>query len=216
MMIRKKRLKILLAGVFSITYLTLSFCLQAQSSGLSNKMTEKQKNAAKYSAASLKGSKKNSSASKSNDEMVVVNVVNFGRKNPFKPYKKFSMVNGDLAIPADIPSPPMFDPNAENQLKNLMQAKVNGILYDPSGNSVAIINVKGADYMVRQNDSIYGFYIERVTKNKVTISCGNNKYNVSVGQVIGQNDINYDPVVRGNQNFGGTGYRLPSIDINGL
>ena len=148
--------------------------------------------------------------------MVIVNVVNFGRKNPFKPYKKYSMVSGDLGIPSDIPPPPMFNPEADNQLKNLMEAKVNGILYDPSGKSVAILNIKGSDYMVRQHDSIFGFYVENITKNKITISYGNNTYSVSVGQVIGQDAINNDPVVRNYQNFGGMGSRLPSINTNGL
>ncbi len=38
--------------------------------------------------------------------MVTVSVVNFGRKNPFKPYKKFSVVTGDLGLPSDIPLHP--------------------------------------------------------------------------------------------------------------
>lgn len=221
MMIRKKSLKIVFAGIVLVTYLALSFCLKAQSSDLSGKTVGKQRTLANISASAINKQKKTSSASKNKDEMVVVNVVNFGRKNPFKPYKKYNIVTGnvntgDLGIPYDIPPPPTFDPAADNQLKNLMAAKVNGILYDPNGKSVAIINVKGSDYMVRQNDSVFGFYVGKITKNLVTVSYGNNTYNVSVGQVIGQEAINYDPVVRNNQNFGGMNYRLPSINTNGL
>ncbi|HBG49994.1 MAG TPA: hypothetical protein DDW90_10990 [Cyanobacteria bacterium UBA9971] len=216
MMIRKKSFKIIFAGIVLVTYLVLSFCLKAQSNDLSGKNITKQRKTTTNSAYSLNNQKKPSSVSNDDEEMVIVNVVNFGRKNPFKPYKKYSMVTGDLGIPSDIPPPPMFDPAADNQLKSLMESKVNGILYDPSGKSVAIINVKGSDYMVRQNDSIFGFYIGRITKNKVTISYGNNTYNVSVGEVIGQESLNYDPVVRNNQNFGGMNYRLPTINTNGL
>jgi len=215
MMIRKKSFKILFAGIVLVTYLVLSFCLKAQSNDLSGKNITQQRKTTTNSAYSLNNQKKPSAVS-NDEEMVIVNVVNFGRKNPFKPYKKYSVVTGDLGIPSDIPPPPMFDPAAENQLKNLMSAKVSGILYDPGGKSVAIINVKGADYMVRQNDSIFGYYIGRVTKNSVTISYGNNTYSVNVGEVIGQDSINYDPVVRSNQNFGSMNYKLPSINTNGL
>jgi hypothetical protein len=216
MMIRKKSFKITLAGIVLVTYLVLSFCLKAQSNDLSGKTAVRQRNTLNNLASSINKQKKASSASNNSEKMVIVNVVNFGRKNPFKPYKKYSVVNGALGIPSDIPSPPMFDPNAGNQLKNLMEAKVNGILYDPDGKSVAIINVKGSDYMVRQNDSIYGFYVKSITKNTVSIGYGNNTYNVNVGQVIGQDQIKSDPVIRSNQNFGGVGYRLPSININDL
>jgi len=214
-MIRKKSLKIILAGIVITTYLALSFCLQAQSNNLAGKTSVKQGNTAKNSVSSSNKQKNNTSVS-NDEEMVIVNVVNFGRKNPFKPYKKYSVVTGDLGIPSDIPPPPMFDPAAENNLKNLLAAKVNGILYDPNGKSVAIINVKGADYMVRQNDSIYDFYIRNITKSNVTITYRNNAYSVKVGQVIGQDAINYDPVVRNAQNFAGMNYRLPSINTNGL
>ena len=214
-MIRKKSFKIVFAGIVLVTYLVLSFCLKAQSNDLSGKMITNQRKATTNSAYSSNNQKIPSSVS-NDEEMVIVNVVNFGRKNPFKPYKKYSVVTGDLGVPSDIPPPPMFDPAADNQLKNLMESKVSGILYDPGGKSVAIINVKGTDYMVRQNDSIFGYYIGRVTKNSVTISYGNNTYSVSVGEVIGQDAINYDPVVRNNQNFGGMNYRLPTINTNGL
>ena len=215
MMIRKKSFKIIFAGIVLVTYLVLSFCLKAQSNDLSGNKITNQRKTATNSAFSSNNQKKPSSVS-NDDEMVIVNVVNFGRKNPFKPYKKYSMVTGDLGIPSDIPPPPMFDSAADNQLRNLMAAKVSGILYDPGGKSVAIINVKGSDYMVRQNDSIFGFYIGKVTKNTVTISYGNNTYNVSVGEVIGQDSLNYDPVVRNNQNFGSMNYRLPTINTSGL
>lgn len=205
-----------MAGIVLVTYLALSFCLKAQSNDLSEKMLDSNRYIASNPTSNINSTKKPVSVSQDDEEMVIVNVVNFGRKNPFKPYKKFSMTTGDLGVPADIPPPPNFDPTADNQLKNLMEAKVNGILYDPSGKSVAIINVKGSDYMVAQNNSIYGFYVKNITKNTVTIGYGNNTYSVNVGEVIGQDAINPDPVVRSNQSFGGMGYRLPSINPNGL
>ena len=214
MMIRKKSLKIIPAGIVLATYLALSFCLKAQSTDHSDKTIIKQGNTIKNSVSNKQT--KSSSASKDDEEMVIVNVVNFGRKNPFKPYKKYNMVTGDLGIPSDIPSPPLLDPAADNQLKNLAEAKVNGILYDPDGKSFAIINIKGSDYMVSKNDSVYGFCVDKITKDKVTISYGNNIYNVSAGEAIGQNSIQYDPVKRNNQNFGSMGYKLPSINTNGL
>ncbi len=209
MKIREKSFIILFSGIVLMTYLVLSFCLQAQST---NKLKEKpvaQKNA-------VNKSQKQAVSVNSGDEMVIVNVVNFGRQNPFKPYKKYSVVTGDLGIPGDIPLPPAFDEQSENQLKNLMESKVSGILYDPYGKSIAIINVKGTDYMVRERDSLFDFRIKKITKNNVTITCGNNTYVAGVGEIIGQDSINYDPVVRSNQSFGGMGYKLPSINPNGL
>ncbi len=56
--------------------------------------------------------------------------------------------------------------------------------------------------MVRQSDSIYGYYVQKITKNRVTLRYGNNTYSASVGDVIGQGELSQDPVVRGNQSFG--------------
>lgn len=213
-MIRKKSFKILFAGIVLVTYLALSFCLKAQSTALSGKRIANQKNTTNNSVSSSNNQKKPYSVSNNDDEMVIVSVVNFGRKNPFKPYKKYSMVTGDLGIPSDIPPPPTFDPTADNQIRTMVEAKVNGILYDPSGKSVAIINIKGSDYMVRQNDTLFGFCVGQISKNRVNISYGNNTYGVSVGEIVGQ--VNRDPVTRNNQNFGGMGYRLPSLNTSGL
>lgn len=213
MRIRKKSFKILLSGIVLVTYLVLSFCMKAQSNETSVKTNSNRSVSGQNTGYSSTAKK---AVSKNDDKMVTVSVVNFGRKNPFKPYKKFSVVTGDLGLPSDIPPPPEFNPTAGSGLRELMAAKVSGILYDPDGKSVAIINVKGMDYMVRQSDSIYGYYVQKITKNRVTLRYGNNTYSASVGDVIGQGELSQDPVVRGNQSFGGMGYKLPSINTSGL
>jgi len=217
MLISKKNLKLILIGIVLVTCPVLSFCLKAHSENISPISSKQLQNIKNNPAYYSKEVKKGISASKKDDEeMVTVNVVNFGRKNPFKPYKKYSVMTGDLRRPGDIPAPPKLNPTADAELKNLMESKVSGILYDPSGKSVAIINVKGSDYMVRKTDSIYGFYIENITKSKIILKYGNNRYSVSVGEVIGQDAIIYDPVVRQNQEFGEAGYKLPTINTTGL
>lgn len=191
---------VLLTGTVLVTYLLLCFCLQAQSNNVPKKLPVKR-----------------TYASQNREKTVIVNVSSLGRDNPFRPYKSFRTPAGSYG---DIPPPPMLDPFNSDQLRNLVEARVNGILYDPYGKSVAIINVKGSDYMVNKNDSIFGFYVENISKNQVTLSYGNNRYSVSVGGVVSQsatNTINSDPVVRNGQYFGGgPGYRLPTININGL
>jgi len=203
-MIRKKRSKIILAGIVLAAYLALSFCLRANSDNYSQKIKEQQ---AKSKINSIKGQYNNTNtalATNPDDKMVVINVVNFGRKNPFKPYEKVSMTKGNLSKPIDIPPPPTLDPTMATQLQDLVSAKVSGILYDPNGKSVAIINVKGADYMVRRGDSLFGYTVRSIGKTSTSIAYGNNVYEVNVGDVIGQESINYDPVQRQNQSFGGT------------
>jgi len=208
-MIRKKSFKVILAGIVLVTYLALSFCLRANSDNYSKNIKETQ---AKNKINALKQAYNGGNSqfiTNPDDKMVVINVVNFGRKNPFKPYQKSSITKGNkgnLDTPMDIPPPPTFDPNAENQLQELLQAKVSGILYDPNGKSVAIINVKGADYMVRKGDSLFGYTVKSISKNSTSIAYGNNVYSVNVGEIIGQDTLNYDPVVRNKQSFGGMQY----------
>lgn len=210
MIIRKISLKILFSGIVLTTYLVLSFCLQAQSGNLSaNKSKPKATNKTNKNF-SLKNQ---GFPIKNNDKMVTVSVVNFGRKNPFQPYKKYSMVSGNLSLPTDIPPPPMFDPYASSAIKNLISAKVSGILYDPSGKSVAVINIKGSDYMVSKNNSVFGYYVENITRDKVSLRYNNNRYSVSVGEAVG---INNDPVQRNSESFGGNSYSLPPIDMGEL
>jgi hypothetical protein len=209
MMIRKNSLKLYLAGIVLVTYLALSFCLKAESNNLSGKSPSGQGSVKSILAKSTQGKKRQANSSK--DKMVTINVVNFGRKNPFMPYKKYNMVTGDTGIPADIPPPPHFGVDGQSQLRDLVDAKVNGILYDPYGKSIAILNIKGSDYMVARNNSVLGFYIENVTRDTVTVRYGSNVYCVNVGDTIGNDSINFDPVRRSTQSFGG-GYRLPSIN----
>lgn len=174
MKLQKKKLKILLAGSVLVTYLILSFCAFAQTGNSRGKPVK----------------------SPAKEKTVIVNVVNFGRDNPFQPYGKRSIVSGNLEGPSDLPPPPMFDPSVDNSLQKLIEARVNGILYDPYGKSAAIINISGADYMMGKNDSVFGYQVKNITKDKVTLKYGSNTYSVSVGQIVGQDQIKYDPVIR--------------------
>lgn len=47
-----------------------------------------------------------------------------------------------------------------------------GILWDPEGNSSALIN----DQIVREGESIYGFVVKQINKNSVTVSKDTQEY----------------------------------------
>ncbi len=222
-MININYLKIFSAGIVLTAYIALSFCLKAQSNDLSDQKIAEQRNMSSAASRTLENVLEESSNKSNKEDTVIIDVVSFGRDNPFKPYRKYSIITGDMGIPGvpadlakDISPPPLYTPGTDNKLQDLMSSKVSGILYDPDGKSTAIINVKDADYMVRTGDSIFGFNILKINKNKVTLEYNNNTYSVSPGEVIESEGITVDPVIRNAPQFAGAGYKLPSINTNGF
>jgi|GEM_PF-2837431 len=153
------------------------------------------------------------------EEKVVISIINFGRKNPFKPYipsknvaSKKEVINFD-----DIPLPPTFEEHTElsEQVRELMSSRVNGILYDPSARSIAIVDIKGNEYMVHVGDVVQGIMVDKIAENSVTLKYGSNTYSVAVGEVI-EGAIQTDPVQRQQRTFAGSDYDLPDLNAEEL
>ena len=142
------------------------------------------------------------------EEMVVVNVGNFGRANPFSPYSERDLtLDGsiDSAFIKDLaPPPPTFAENPE--LSQMLGAKVTGVLYDGARSS-AIININGQDQLARVGDKIDNFIISNISRNTITLKNGYNTYDVSVGELIYSNidaRTNFtDKIYSLNSKFGG-------------
>ena len=93
-----------------------------------------------------------------------------------------------------------------------MASKVNGILYDPYAKSVAIVNIKGSDYMVHKGDIVHEIMVANITKNNITLKYGENSYTVGVGE-IAEGNIEYDSVKRKEKIFAQTEYSLPDLEL---
>lgn len=207
MILKRKSLKALRTGSVFITCLVFASCVFAQTNGSSSGEKLGSRGKAKQNTVSAVNVKKNPEIEEI-EETVIINIVNFGRKNPFRPYGKYSIVSKHS------PPPPAFNSSVDSQLTELTSSRVSGILFDPGGESFAVINISGKDYMVAKNDSVFGFSVEKITKDNVTLKYGNNTYNVSVGNVISNSQIKYDPVIRERQEFGGGSYTVPPGNSN--
>lgn len=138
-----------------------------------------------------------------NEEKVIISIENFGRMDPFLPYKEKNLVINSTRKFSEIPLPP--DINEEDPVLNqLTQAKVTGILYDRE-NPSAIINIAGEEHLVRDGDVISDFYIEGIQKEYVVISAGLNTFKAHIGEVI-DGTINYSNISDIESKFAGSKY----------
>lgn len=72
---------------------------------------------------------------------------------------------------------PLVDDNGRfvlevGELFSFTDLSLSGILWDPSGNSTALIN----DEIVQPGQEFYGFAIEKITENSVTVSRDGQEY----------------------------------------
>lgn len=126
---------------------------------------------------------------KPGEETVTIAIGDVGRKNPFAPTGQIGTIEvsaikkqSEDGVDFEIIEPPQLA--AENQeISKLLQTKVTGILFDEIKPS-AIINIEGADQLIRIGDVLSGFEIIAITKNKVVIRSDNNVYRASVGQPL--------------------------------
>ena len=141
------------------------------------------------------------------EQMVTINVGNYGRPHPFVPYSERGLVISPTAfgkiplLSADIPAPPRLveeDPT----VKAMMQAKVGGILYD-GRNSSAILNIMGEDHLVHTGDRVFDFYIQQITRDKVIIRSGANVYQAGVGELV-EGELIKNEVSNLNNRFAGS------------
>jgi len=134
-------------------------------------------------------------SSEDNEDTVIINVSNFGRSNPFKPYMEKSLYNVNIPTqlpPINVPKPPEYNPDPN--FNSLFGIKVSGILYDSQKPS-AIINVDNSDYLVHKGDFIFNFYVKDITPDKIAIKYQNNVYRAGIGEII-EGIVNINPVSR--------------------
>lgn len=157
---------------------------------------------------------------KDEEEKVIIRIINFGRKNPFKPYKAEEEISSKKEILNldDVPFPPTYQERSEisQQAETLMKAKVNGILYDPDEKSVAIVRVKNGEFMLHEGDMVYGIVVDEIMENSVTLRYESNTYKVSVGEIV-EGSITQDPVKRNQTVFAGSNdndnNELPAVNL---
>ncbi len=156
------------------------------------------------------------------EEKVIISIINFGRKNPFKPYtltEEISFKSKEKVINIDdIPFPPAYKDQTEmsRQAEALMNSKVNGILYDPYAKSVAIVNIKGSEYMLHKGDMVHGIMVDSINQNNITLKYGSNTYTVGVGDIV-EGSFQQNPVQRKQKIFAGSSdsqeYNLPQLHL---
>lgn len=141
---------------------------------------------------------------KNNEKMVSMSVEDIGRSDPFLPEGERVPVkrNTKPTLSYDLLPPPekiSLDSNAVD----VISTKVSGIMYDKF-NPSAILNISGADYLVRTGDIINNYKILSIGKDTVTVQLGVNVYKAGVGQMITGEGVNYNTISNLESKFGGT------------
>ena len=134
-----------------------------------------------------------------NNKTILISVSDSGRSNPFLP-------PGENIAPSSLPkfnliAPPeqlASDPDANN----VIGTTISGILYDKYSPS-AIINIAGTDYLVKRGDVINRYKIITINKDQVVVQLGKNIYKAGVGQLLAQDQINYNSIANLEKKFGG-------------
>lgn len=135
-----------------------------------------------------------------NSIMVVYNKAS--RLNPFKPPVIEKTVDQAYETINDtqfeIIEPPVASVPDEN-LTRLLQTQISGILYDDESPS-AIVNLNGLDQFVKAGDTISGYRIDDITRDKVQISYKNNSYVAAVGELFTRGSLEKRPAVANLEN----------------
>lgn len=119
----------------------------------------------------------------SNEIMVAYNKK--ARLNPFKPpvitkeTEDYTLIGGTEFEIIEPPTTSVVDEN----LTRLLQTQISGILYDTVSPS-AIVNLNGVDHFVKVGDTVFGYKIESITRDRVQITYKNNTYVASVGELF--------------------------------
>lgn len=143
-----------------------------------------------------------SSESGQESSEIMVSYNKSSRINPFKPpiVSKSSSDAYELIdnTQFEIIEPPV-ESIADENLTRLLQTQISGILYDEISPS-AIVNLNGIDQFVKIGDSIAGYTIENITKDKVQINYKNNSYVASVGELFTRGVLERQQAVAGLEN----------------
>ena len=119
------------------------------------------------------------------------------RSNPFVPYTNALGIAPKVSYPEPLPTTP-----EDSDAGKVMTTSISGILYD-TYNPSAIINVQGADYLVKKGDIINRFKVLNITPNSVTVQLGSNVYSAGVGEQI-SGKLEYNTISNLGNKFGGS------------
>ena len=138
---------------------------------------------------------------KFNGKMVTVNVSSAGRADPFA--NPATLYSGSKArpIPKYLTPPPSLL-TSSSDVGRVMTTTVSGILYDKYSPS-AILNIEGADYLVKKGDIINSYKVLYIGKTQVIVQLGRNIYKAGVGQLLSLTDLNFNTIANLNRKFGG-------------
>lgn len=135
---------------------------------------------------------------KRSSKMVVISVADNYHPNPFLPSGENLMSMSSSYLPP----PPTNLPTGTDAGK-IIATTISGILYDKYSPS-AIINIEGADYLVKRGDVINNYRILSIDKTQVVVQLGKNIYKAGVGELLSQADLNYSSNIANlNKKFGG-------------
>ena len=143
------------------------------------------------------------------DKSSVIDIDAGGRLTPFVPYKERNLSYNSLNY-GDLPYPPMAG-EVNEDINNLVSAKVTGILYDPKSPS-AIINVLGDDYLVKPGDKVESFQIATISKDYVSIKTGSNAYRAKVGDIV-EGEVYGTGIYNLGHRFAGSKYPARKEDV---
>jgi len=131
---------------------------------------------------------------------IMITVSDSGRSNPFLPAgENYSSAS---AIPQFALLPPPEVLETGSQAQTVMGTVISGILFDKYSPS-AIINIAGADYLVKKGDVINSYHVLSISKDQVVVQLGKNVYKAGVGELLSAGLVNYNTISNLNKKFGG-------------
>lgn len=133
-------------------------------------------------------------------KMTYISVDNAGRTDPFLPIEESIAVQRNAQLPS-LTAPPETVPY-NSEASKVMKTTISGILYDKYSPS-AIINIEGADYLVKSGDIINGYRILSISKNNVIVQLGRNVYRAGVGELLSPAELKCNTIANLNKKFGG-------------
>lgn len=142
-----------------------------------------------------------STLAKKREKMVLISVADSGRSNPFLPAGENFLPSSLPRLNSNLLAPPETLP-INSEAGKVMTTTISGILYDKYSPS-AIINIEGADYLVKRGDIINHYKILSIGKTEVIVQLGKNVYKAGVGELLSQTNLNYNTIANLNKKFGG-------------
>ena len=139
-------------------------------------------------------------AAKDDTSMVAMSVEDMGRSDPFLPEFEKVVIKPKPKSSDLLPPPEAIV--VDSTATDVMTTKVSGIMFDKI-NPSAILNISGADYLVRSGDIINGYKVLSIGRDTVTVQFGSNVYKAGVGELFTGDGINFNTISNLESKFGG-------------